>query len=121
MLGQACLQPIAKGCVSEIVSSVYADISQGIKVRQTCLIFEIRKRSCVDCLILEVARECFTGISERRARAETWESFDKSNPATPWLIVQVELEYYRQQCRQRSSQIGQSHKVQVSSGAMRQW
>jgi len=32
----------------------------------------MRKRSCVDCIILEVVRECFTGISERRARAERW-------------------------------------------------
>lgn len=63
-------------------------ITQGIKVRQACLIFEIGNRSCVDCSILEVARVCFTGISERRARAQ-WRGFDKSNPATPWLIVQV--------------------------------
>jgi hypothetical protein len=55
-----------------------------------CLIFEMRKRGFVDCIILEVVRECFTGISERRAQVEV-ESFDKSNPARPWLIVQVEL------------------------------
>lgn len=68
-------------------------IAQGIKVRQACLMFEIGNRSCVDCSILEVARVCFTGISERRARAQRWRGFDKSNPAMPWLIVQeVELQ-----------------------------
>ena len=45
-------------------------VAQGISVRQACLIFELRKTSCADCIILEVARECLTRISERRARAE---------------------------------------------------
>lgn len=105
--GKDCVRLLAANCEGVRISGTVDElmrIAQGIRVRRACLIFEIRKRSCADCSILEVARECFTGISERRARAQRWRGFGKSNPATPWLIVQeVEWEVLLEAAMQQTS------------------
>lgn len=105
--GKDCVRLLAANCEGVRISGTVDKlmrVAQGIRVRRACLIFEIRKRSCADCSILEVARECFTGISERRARAQRWRGFGKSNPATPWLIVQeVEGEKLREAAMQQTS------------------
>lgn len=51
----------------------------------------MRKSSFVDCIILEVFWQCLTELVERRRQPGDVESFYKSNPATPWLIVQEEI------------------------------
>jgi hypothetical protein len=113
----AC-EPIAKSVRdNELLGRILCRY-QGSIVQRTCLIFEMRKKSFVDCIIMEVAWQCLMGTIEQPVQVEA-DSFTSQNPATPWLIVQVELGSYRQQCRRVWLAERIATDVQVFSGAVR--
>jgi hypothetical protein len=52
--GWQAREPIAKGYVSTICWDEFVAELQGRRARLSCLVFEVWKRSFVDCIIMEV-------------------------------------------------------------------
>ena len=68
--------------------------------RRTCLVLEIRKKDCVDSIILEKVWECVTGELSGELQTDWW----KASQVRPCLSCRKNEECYRQQCRTGSSQ-----------------